>query len=347
MTDHPALSLFRKLLVPSPSGDENRVGDVIRNELDSIGYAHNTDPAGNIIVNIPGKTPSKATIIFAAHMDEIGMVVTRIEKNGELSVTASGGLYPWKLGESPVNIFGDQKTITGILSMGSTHTKDPGQKTITWTYVRIITGLDPSEIKSSGIRPGCHVLPIQERRGPVVFGPPKDPLVGAWTFDDRMGCVTLLRLLQSIQNSGIQPSHNTLIAFTTSEEIGGHGAKYLTRSTNPEVFISIDGIPMPPESNLKLDGRPGIWVKDRLAQYDQELIRRLAESAIRVGTELQPVVLENAASDASLASYALGLPRIGCIGHVRENSHGFEVAKLSVFDHLLETLLVFLVSYEI
>ena len=82
-----------------------------------------------------------------------------------------------------------------------------------------------------------------------------------------------------------------------------------------------------------------------LTQYDQALIRGFSKAALQAGTELQPVVLNNAASDASLVSYALGVPRIGCIGHVRENSHGYEVARLSVFEHLLNTLVAFLKSF--
>jgi putative aminopeptidase FrvX len=97
---------------------------------------------------------------------------------------------------------------------------------------------------------------------------------------------------------------------------------------------------------LELDGRPGIWAKDRIALYDPNLIRAFSEAAIAAGTELQPVVFEGAASDASLVSYSLGVPKIVCIGHVRENSHGYEVSRLSVFDNLLNTLVVFLKTFR-
>ena len=138
----------------------------------------------------------------------------------------------------------------------------------------------------------------------------------------------------------------TIISFTTQEEIGGVGAKYLVRSMNPEIFISVDGVPMPPGTDLHLDGRPGIWTKDRNGQYDPGLIRALMKSAVEAGTELQPAVFDGAASDASMASYSLGIPRIACLGHVRENSHGYEVARLSVFDNLIKTLLRFIETFK-
>ena len=68
----------------------------------------------------------------------------------------------------------------------------------------------------------------------------------------------------------------------------------------------------------------------------------MTKAALNAGTELQYAVYGAAASDASLVSYSLGLPKIACIGHVRENSHGFEVARLSVFDNLLNTIIEFL-----
>jgi len=346
MHTHPALQHFSDLLLPSPSGDEGRVADVLRTKLESLGFQPHTDQAGNLIVQLDGQAPSAPGFVFAAHMDEIGMVVTRIEPDGALHLTRSGGLHPWKLGEGAVDIYGDKATIQGVLSMGSTHTPDAADKSITWDSVRVITGLDPQTLKSMGVRPGIPVLPIQERRGPVIFGPPDDPLVGAWTFDDRMGCVALLRTLQTIQEAGIVPYHPTAIAFTTREEIGGLGAKYLARILDPAVFVSVDGSPMPPGSPLELDGRPGIWAKDRIAQYDPDLIRAFSAAALKAGTELQPVVFNGAASDASLVSYSLGVPKIICIGHVRENSHGYEVARLSVFDNLLNTLVAFLKTYR-
>ena len=346
MNQHPTLQHFSDLLLPSPSGDESRVSDILRTKLESLDYQPKTDQAGNLIVTIEGQNPSAPSFVFAAHMDEIGMVVTRIEPDGKLQLTRSGGLHPWKLGEGSVDIFGDNATIQGVLSMGSTHTPGAADKSITWDTVRVITGLDLQSLKSTGIRPGTPILPTRDRRGPIMFGPPEDPLVGAWTFDDRMGCVALLRLLQALQESGVIPYHPTTIAFTTREEIGGLGAKYLARTLDPAVFISVDGSPMPPGSPLELDGRPGIWAKDRLAQYDQDLIWAFSAAALKAGTELQPVVFDGAASDASLVSYSLGVPKIVCIGHVRENSHGYEVARLSVFDNLLNTLVTFLKTYR-
>ena len=94
MISHSTIKLFNTLLVPSPSGSEIQVADAIRNQLEKIGTDFETDPAGNIIVMLPGRDPDATLIIFAAHMDEIGLVVTQVNDNGVLRVTQSGGLEP-------------------------------------------------------------------------------------------------------------------------------------------------------------------------------------------------------------------------------------------------------------
>jgi putative aminopeptidase FrvX len=339
--DHPALQLFSDLLVAAPSGREAALAAVVRQKLTDWDIPHTQDGMGNVLVRLDGRSPHAPLVLYAAHMDEIGLVVTRLNDDGSLQVDKSGGLMPWKLGEGPVEILGDEATIVGVLAMGSTHTANAANQAITWDDVRVLTGLTPEQLKTAGVRPGSTGVPTRERRGPVLFGDPADPLVGAWTFDDRMGVVTLLRLLQTMQREGIRPFHPTLIAFTVSEEVGGHGAKSLAMREQPEIFISVDGAPIPPGTPLALDGRPAIWSKDRLGHYDQPLLLALCRAARNAGTELQTVVYDSAASDASLVYYAGGAQRIACMGQVRANSHGYEVARLAVFDHMLNTLVQF------
>jgi putative aminopeptidase FrvX len=344
MMDHPAVSLFNELLVPAPSGREEQLAEIIREKLSALGYAHETDGAGNVIVRLEGRVPEAPLCCLAAHMDEIGIVVTKIEPDGRLRVDRSGGLRPWKYGEGAIEILGDHETITGVLSMGSTHTATTEQL-ITWKDVHVLTGLSPVQLQAAGIRPGSTGVPVREARGPVLFGDAADPLVGAWTFDDRMGVVALLRLLEKMKSEEIMPNCPMIVAFTVHEEGGGQGAKVVTQRERPEVFIAVDGSPIPPGTPLELDGRPGVWSKDRLAHYDQGLLRDLCQAAIRAGTELQPVVYESAASDASLVYYAGNAPRVACVGHVRENSHGYEVCRLSVFDNVLATLAEFVTTW--
>ena len=340
--DHPALTLLDELLsVPAPSGREERLAAIVRENVARMGYDSDTDPAGNVLVRLPGKDSTAAPAVLAAHMDELAMTVTQIEPDGGLHVRRSGGLVPFKIGEGPVEIVGDGEPVLGVLSMGSTHTGDAGEKIIGWSDVRVVTGLSPEKLGEAGVRVGSTAVPVRACRGPCDFGDAADPLVAAWTFDDRAGVMTLLRLLEELKDSGVVSQRPLIIAFTVHEEGGCQGAKVLAQRERPEIFVAVDGCPIPPEAPLLLDGRPAVWSQDALGHFDQRLVQALCQSAKDAGTELQVAVYEHAAGDAS-AAYAVGaVPRAAHVGHVRENSHGYEIARLSVFDNLLKTLAQF------
>ena len=331
------------LAIPSPSGYESKVAKLVQQKIADIGFQSEIDPAGNVLVRFPGQDPTLPLTYFASHMDEIGMVVTGIEGDGKLTVERHGGLFPFKIGERPVIVLGDQEDIFGIVSMGSTHSAPGEGSGHSWGSVRINTGLTPSQLQDAGVRVGSPLVPTREGCGPTVFGDPADPLVAAWTFDDKLGCAVLLATLDHIKQSGKMPKGPTVIAFTVKEEIGGLGAKALCGRERPEVFIAVDGQPITPNSPLALDGRPATVTKDRLAAYDTQLIQDIIAAAKSAGTEMQTVVLPSA-SDASLV-YAAGLAdRVLCFGQVRENSHGYEVARLNVFGNTLNTLLAYMLE---
>ncbi len=339
--------IFMKLLkemlaIPAPSGREEKMAEFVRKQIAEIGYGTETDPAGNVLVRIAGKNADASPMIFAAHLDEISVTVTKINPDGSLQIIKSGGLLPWKTGECPVDIIGDYEPVSGLLSFGSAHGGSAsGKEKITWNDVKIITGLSPEQLEKKGIRVGSSAVPKKEFRGPVIMGDENDPMVAAWTFDDRAGMIVLLQLLEELKRKNFQPQPPVIIAFTVHEEGGGHGAKCLSAREKPEIFVAVDGCPVIDPDTMKLDGRPGAWSRDRLAHYDQQLIKEFSAAAEQTGTQLQIAVYEGAASDASLVYAAGHAPRIAFIGHVRDNSHGFETARLSVFNNTLKTLLAF------
>ncbi|HEX6384593.1 MAG TPA: hypothetical protein VF177_07985, partial [Anaerolineae bacterium] len=83
--NHPALSLFNELLaVPAPSGREERLAAIIRDKVKEWGYEPETDGAGNVLVRLDGRSANAPLCCFAAHTDEIGLVVTKVEPDGTL-----------------------------------------------------------------------------------------------------------------------------------------------------------------------------------------------------------------------------------------------------------------------
>ena len=91
--------------------------------LTSMGYAPQSDYKGNVLVHLDGKSGGP-NVLVTAHMDEIALMITKIEDDGKIRVTAYGGVYTWKWGEGPVDILTRYGALPGILSYGCIHTND-------------------------------------------------------------------------------------------------------------------------------------------------------------------------------------------------------------------------------
>ncbi len=99
-------SLTRLVVAHSPSGHEDEIQPIIMEEFRRRADDVWMDPAGNGICRIRGAS-AKSPVIVTAHMDEIGMLVKRVEDKGILRVDKVGGAWPYKYGEGPVDILGD------------------------------------------------------------------------------------------------------------------------------------------------------------------------------------------------------------------------------------------------
>lgn len=352
-TDDPNICLLTKLLsIPAPSGREERMAKMVMDHITDLGHTPQIDPQGNVWVEIPGKTTDRGAIALASHMDELAMVITVINPDGTLQVRPSGGLHAWKLGECPVEIVGDgPDTIPAHLCFGSTHTTDPsdpntqfasGTKGITWPHCHLLTGLTPDQLSDAGVRVGSTAVPATGVRGPHFLGPVDDPLVSAWLFDNRGGTLTLLRLLERISTEKVIPQQTVYLCFMVQEETGLIGARGWAARNPVEIFIAVDSSPMPRNQHITLDGRPATWSRDSQIHFDQNVISDFASAAERASTQLQYAVYDRAASDASGVLQAGHAPRAATIGYPRENSHGYEICRLSVFDNLISTLFCYL-----
>lgn len=345
----PHLLLLTELLkIPAPSGREELMAAAVMQRLEAMGFAPRQDVQGNVWTEVAGRDNQLGRMALASHLDEIAAVVTAIEADGQLRVQRSGGLYPWKLGEGPMEIVGEgEQTVPAHLGFGSGHTNDPqdpiaqfmsGNKGLTWAECRLFTGLNLQELKEAGVRVGSCAVPVAASRGPQLFGPQGDPLVSAWILDNRGGTVALLGLLGRLHEEGLKPRRTLEVCFMVQEETGTLGAKGWAARNPVEIFIAVDSSPVPLGSQLAIDGRPATWSKDAGAHFDQALIRQLAQAAVRANTELQYAVYGAAYSDATGVLETGLAPRAATVGYPRLYSHGYEVSRLRVFDNLVNML---------
>lgn len=340
-------TMNRLLKVPAPSGFRSRMTAELQKMIRERGFDSEIDPAGNVLVRIPGKDPKGPTTVLAAHYDEIGMIVTNIAANGDLSVTNLGGLKPPKVGERAVTVLSDRGTdVVGIFSMGSEHGGGQwgGKAGPDWKDVKIITGLTPAQLKAKGIRVGSPAVPVNSERGVYVFGDPENPLMGAWSFDDRAGCAVQMCLLTELKKRNFQPKNPLIVAFTTEEEVGCLGAIALAVRERPARFIAVDGCPVKAVFGTRLSAEPAVWIKDRVAIFDREIIGEFLASAEACGVEVQTGVIAGA-SDASRVKASGVTAKVALFGHARENSHGLEVAYAAVFENVIRVLTHAVLNY--
>jgi putative aminopeptidase FrvX len=323
MDKQAMLALLDELLkTHSPPGEDAEIDAVIRREFEATGAHVHQDAAGNLIAHLPGDGPP---VMICAHKDEIGMVVTHVLDDGRLKVRNIGGAFPWKYGEGPVDVLGDDEIVRGVLSVGSIHTRVGPlaelrtSRALTWDMVTIMTGMTPGDLAAAGVHPGSRACVARERKGVQPLG----DLIGGFALDDRLGLVAMIAALTQFAED--RPPLDLHIVASTGEEIGMLGAIYAARQIAPEVCIALDTSPITPEVPVELDARPAIWYGE--AAFND---KRESDTLLRLATELgfgaQPVVYDSAGSDAGGIKRAGLAARTVAFGFPRENSHGFEIA---------------------
>ncbi len=329
MTD--ALELVRELVaLPGPPGQEALVRQAVAAHADRLGCVHETDARGNLLVSLPGESriPDAPDVVIMAHLDEIALLVVRVERDGRLVVTSLGGSYPWKWGEGPVQILASEEVLTGVLSFGGIHTSDAGsvaaqvkERALTWADARIFTGLAAQKLTECGVRAGTRVVLHPSRRGVTEFG----EFVAAPFLDDRADLAAMLLALACLADAPSEWRGRVLFAATAAEEVGGQGALWLLRQRPATVGIALEIGPRVPDTPFPLDDQPTVWVNDSYAAMQARDIELVVRAAVDIGLRPHFQALSRGGSDASCAaSYGL-VARPITLAFGAENSHGYEI----------------------
>lgn len=327
-----SLELLKRLTaIPAPPGQEGALAAEIIGLVGAAGYHAKVDAKGNVIAGSAGKP---ARIVVTAHMDEIAMLVRRVLSEGTLEITSMGGLYPWKLGEGPVDILASTGSIPGVLGFGSIHTDAPASRAqrareapLGWSSASVFTGLEASDLAERGVRPGTRVVVSKARRSIVELG---DHLAG-YFLDDRADLVSWLLALGEVGTPD-----GVVFAATAAEEVGGEGAQYLFHKLHPEVCIALELGPYVPDAPSELSASPSVWSNDgysAAAAADLDLVASVADE---IGIAVQFQAFSRGGSDASCSASRGLCARPFTLGLPMENSHGFEIMHRDAMDRLAE-----------
>lgn len=323
--------------------------DICRRELEPHVDESWVDEAGNLIGQVRGKSrdDGRATRVMA-HMDELSMLVKRVESDGTLHLTPLGTMYPGNFGLGPVMLLGDRQTVCGVLTLGSEHTTkeslriwetkpDQGDKSLDWMHVYVFTGHTPEELIDAGVQPGTRVCIDRSKRTLVDVG---DGYLGSYFLDDRAPVTALLDTARVIGDR--RPAHDVFLVFTTSEEIGGVGGSYASRMLPGDLTLALEVGPTEAEYDTSVRGGPIVGYSDAQCVYDKDVADELMGIGLDLGLSPQAAVLGAFESDASHAKSTGLTPRAGLLCLPTLSTHGYEVIAHRAIPDMTKLLVEFL-----
>ncbi|MCF6465132.1 M42 family metallopeptidase [Clostridium sp. Cult2] len=266
--------LLKKLTEASGvSGNEKEVRDIILDEINNHVDDVKVDKLGNIIAYKKGKSSSKKLMI-AAHMDEVGLMVTDIDNVGLLKFTTVGGIDKRILVSKPV-LVGKNK-ILGVIGAKPIHLqkREEWQKALNIDQLYIDIGVNTKEEAEELVNIGDYVSFHSEY---VEFG---ENQVKAKALDNRVGCSLLVELLKEVDDISFYG------VFTVMEEIGLVGAGPATYRVNPDISIVLEGtlcydVPKLDEHLIPtyLNKGPAISLIDRTTLFNKDFRKKITNIA--------------------------------------------------------------------
>lgn len=215
-------------LINGISGDESKVAGYITDAIKDYCETVSIDKTGNVIAFKKGLKRREKKLMVAAHMDEVGFIVTSITDSGMLKFKAVGGVYEREVLGKRVVVGEDVSGVVAYkpihLSKGAEREEIPSYDTL---YIDI--GAKTKEEAENAVNIADSVSFITE---PELFG---DGLIKAKALDDRIGCGIMIELIKS------ELLYDTWFVFTTQEEVGLRGARVASYTVEPDACIVIEG----------------------------------------------------------------------------------------------------------
>ncbi|MDN7241597.1 M42 family metallopeptidase [Planococcus sp. N028] len=220
--------------IHGPCGFEDEVAIYIANRLKGKVDSIKIDNAGNLITIKKGHKPGPK-IIVAAHMDEVGFIVKKIEKNGLIRFEKLGGHDDRILLSQRVQIKTATGMRTGVIGTISAHMvkfDDPMKVRIHRNLYIDVGASSQQEAKDLGIEIGDSVTWFPH------FDLLTETRVSGKAFDDRAGCAILVKALEDLDSADFVGE--IIGVFTVQEEVGLRGARTAAHQFDADVALALD-----------------------------------------------------------------------------------------------------------
>ncbi len=263
------------------SGDESCVREYIIEKIrDKCDYS--VDNLGNITAFRKGKKTPEKKLMIAAHMDEVGLIVTSVRSDGTLTFETVGGIDSAVIIGKRVKI--GKNGLSGVVGSKAIHNLSAEEREkapkISDLYIDF-GAADKAEAEKYVSAGECVYFDSEF----MEFG---NNRIKSKAIDDRAGCALMLRLIEE------EPEYDTFFVFNVQEEIGLRGSTVSAFSLQPDIAIvleattaaDIDGADGAAKV-CTINGGPVVSFMDRSTMYDKELYKTAFETAKENGIKCQ------------------------------------------------------------
>ncbi|MFZ5884366.1 MAG: M42 family metallopeptidase [Chloroflexota bacterium] len=284
-----------------PSGYEDEVRKLVRAEVEPLADEIQVDALGNLIARKKPTKPSKDTkkIMIAAHMDEIGLMVSHVDERGFVRFSPIGGVFGKYVHGGRVRFLNGVHGVIGYDRFDKAHEAPALDK--------VFIDVGATSQKDCPVKVG-DVAAFD--RPFIEMG---DRLV-AKSMDDRVGVLVAIETLRALKST----PHDVYFVFTTQEEVGVRGATTSAFGIDPDLGIALDVTPAAdtPDAakmEMALGKGPCIKIKDAGALSDPRVVQWMIRTAEKNNIPYQREVLLFGGTDArAMQGTRSGVPS-GCI----------------------------------
>jgi endoglucanase len=290
--------LSRVCEAPGAPGFEKLIRELVVKEIDGLADEVRVDNMGNVVALKKGKSSAKRSMA-AAHMDEIGFIVTHIDDKGFIRFNPLGGFDPKTLTSQRVIVHG-KKDLLGVMGSKPTHIMQPEERTkaAKISDYFIDTGLPKKEVEK-----------FIEVGNPVTRWSPLLELgdcVNVKSLDNRVCVFLLIEALRALKKAKKKPCYDFYAVFTVQEEVGLRGANVSALDIKPDFGFGLDttiayDVPgsTPQERCTALGEGAGIKIMDSSVICDYRMVAFMKKVAGKHKIKWQPEILAAGGTDTA------------------------------------------------
>ncbi|MDD3367600.1 MAG: M20/M25/M40 family metallo-hydrolase [Lachnospiraceae bacterium] len=293
------------------SGNEKAVATLLEKYLAPITDEHYTDVLGNAVFIKKSKNPD-LKLMFAAHMDEIGFMVSDITDRGYLTIVPIGFHNPNILVNQVMTIHTDNGVVYGVTGGGKPIHQTMGKESAGFQFQDILIDVGAEtkeEVAALGIKIGDIVN--MEKESHVLNG----KFYSGKAVDNRSSVVAMILMMDALKD--VETEATIYAVGTVQEELGEKGVTVITRRIKPDAAICIDvGLATeqdelnPGAARCYLGKGPAIeffdWSPDDCIGniVPRKMVKMMEAAADKAGIPYQHSVMIRCGTDACIMTYS-------------------------------------------